>query len=129
MRECYCCGSTKTYVDKKSGTPTWLSNKIEDQWLCVRCYNRLIIAYKWAPIQNPVKNKRRINFRGRRILIKTNPRTGYCTLCSNNIHNGTCERTAIHHLEYHVENPLQNTIEVCTKCHVLITKGKLLVHY
>ena len=73
-------------------------------------YN-LINNAKWNPINNPINNPKAIKFKGKRTHVKENPRTGICSKCG---YNG---RTAMHHLQYHKEDPLKDTIELCLSCH------------
>lgn len=54
---------------------------------------------------------KRILFFNRRIELDKNPRTGKCSMCGNE------GRTEIHHIKYHEDDPLKDTIEVCAKCH------------
>ena len=68
-------------------------------------------------------NSRRLVYKDKRIVLKANPRTGYCSLCPNNIWNESCERTSMHHFaEYHEDDPLKDTIELCNYCHGIITR-------
>ena len=55
---------------------------------------------------------------GRKVSFKRRVRTGYCSRCSNNIHDGSCKRTALHHIQYHDDDPLKDTIELCGACHL-----------
>jgi hypothetical protein len=59
-------------------------------------------------------DKHRILFKGRRILLKSNPRKGFCQVC------GYAGATDMHHLEYHDDDPLQGAIELCNRCHAKI---------
>lgn len=106
-RICLNCLSDKTYIDNR-GVSQW--HKFLDGYLCTRCHSNL---------ENPEKNKRRIRFtfKDKRILLPDNPRTGYCSKCSNNIYDGSCKVTHLHHTKYDVKNPLENTIELCVGCH------------
>lgn len=53
----------------------------------------------------------RILFKAKRILLDKNPRLGICSMC------GQKGRTEMHHIKYHVKDPLRDTIEVCARCH------------
>lgn len=53
----------------------------------------------------------RILFGKERIELGSKPRTSKCSMC------GAKGRTEIHHIKYHKDNPLKDTIEVCTRCH------------
>ena len=56
-------------------------------------------------------HERRITYKGMRIQLKFNPRTGKCKWC------GREGKTEIHHIEYHDDDPLKDTIELCKSCH------------
>lgn len=56
---------------------------------------------------------KRILFLDKRIQLDKNPRIGKCSMC------GTTGRTEIHHIKYHKNDPLKDTIEVCAHCHRL----------
>lgn len=54
---------------------------------------------------------RRILFVNKRIELDRNPRTGKCLMCGN------IGRTEMHHIQYHRDDPLKETVEVCARCH------------
>ncbi len=56
-------------------------------------------------------NTRRLKFKNKMIHVKDNPRTGFCSLCN---YTGV---THIHHIVYHDDDPLKDTIELCPSCH------------
>jgi len=92
------------------------SNRYHAKGYCNKCYCKLITNPKWRSINN----KRRIKFKGKHILLKENPRTGVCSLCN---HHG---RTNTHHFaEYHDDDPLKDTIELCVSCHHKAHGGRL----
>jgi hypothetical protein len=66
----------------------------------------------------PVYNKKRVRFKGKQIFTKLMPRTGYCSKCSNNIFDGSCKITVIHHIQYHDDDILKDTVELCVSCHI-----------
>ena len=66
---------------------------------------------KWHPIYGP----RRIRFKGKRIQLKDNPRTGICKQCDRK------GLTHIHHTQYDEYNPMKYTIELCVSCHAYET--------
>lgn len=115
-RLCLNCGSTTTYVDKRGWTH-WRHYK--DGFLCHRCESRLIwnpiLNKKWNKITNakwhPINDPKRIRFKDKRIILKENPRTGICSLCRSQ------GLTHIHHIKYHEDDPLRDTIELCNRCH------------
>lgn len=118
-RVCYNCGSNKTT----------LRNKVYERWynidkgtLCHKCYQKL----KGYPRYNNPNNKEFNNkhnpnklwFRNKTILLYWNPRTGYCSQCTNNIYDGSCNRTHMHHsLGYYIIFPWYGIIELCASCH------------
>jgi len=72
------------------------------------------------------RNSKNILFKGKRTNTGQLPRTGYCSLCDNNIYDGTCKRTSIHHFaQYHDDDPLKDTIELCNSCHAYETNNNI----
>ena len=59
---------------------------------------------------------KRIAFKGKRLLLKEDPRIGICQLCGA-VRGMDCKKTHMHHIKYHPDDPLKDTIEVCGKCH------------
>lgn len=96
MKHCFTCGSDKTY---------------RNQWprgLCKKCYNKFT---------NP--KRIRVWFKKKVIMLKENPRIGVCSRCGK-----TNCKTDIHHIVYHDDDPLKDTIELCTPCHKHIHHSK-----
>jgi len=60
---------------------------------------------------------RRITFKGKRFMLKENPRTGICSNCNKSVNNGEIKKTHMHHEKYDENNPLAHTIELCAGCH------------
>ena len=122
-RICYNCGSNNTYIKKSNGRPHWIN--IEGNAWCLKCYNKVFIHPKWSCIHyllngkhwNSIRNPKHMKFKDRIIVLKQNPRTGFCSWCPNNIHDRSCKRTHIHHIEYHNDDPLKKTVEICASCH------------
>ena len=135
MRFCINCNSNTTYK-RKSGYSNWY--KTENGFLCQKCYHKLIANPKITPeyrkpyndTRNPelIKkfNGRRMKFKDKIIFLKENPRKGVCGYCGKKIgdefvnHKGETDiikKTDIHHEEYHLDNPLKNSIELCVSCH------------
>jgi len=75
--------------------------------------------------KNDRQSPLRISFRGRRILLKSNPRTGVCSNCKSSVAKGEIKQTNIHHTKYHYDDPLKDTIELCVKCHNIETKKEI----
>ena len=65
-------------------------------------------------------NSRRIEFKGKNISFKENPRTNVCSVCGRKYPDELKEQTCIHHIKYDPENPLANTVELCRSCHLSI---------
>ena len=63
-------------------------------------------------------NERRIEFQGRNINFKENPRTNVCSKCGKKYPDKLKEQTSMHHQEYDPKNPLANTVELCRSCHL-----------
>ena len=52
-----------------------------------------------------------IMFKGKRIPLVYDPRKHVCVMC------GFHGRTHMHHKQYHENNPVRDTIELCSSCH------------
>ena len=58
-------------------------------------------------------NPQRLKYKGKQIRINVNPRTGVCSWCGRQD-----MQTQMHHFaEYHDDDPLKDTIELCASCH------------
>jgi len=117
MRVCFSCNSTKTYLNCGKW-PQW--NKVDwfvPLWFCDKCrghYLRMAWRIRYGL-------KRYTLYHGIRLQDKTQPRTGYCSQCSNNVHNGTCKITNMHHRYYLRICPWFGRIELCASCHSKIS--------
>lgn len=119
MRECYSCGSIKTYLNH------WYRNRPLEQWLCNKCNLHLITNPKWKPITSPITNKkwsqinnsRRLWFRDRVAKLTYVIKSGHCSKCSNNIFDKSCKATHMHHWAYIIIFPWFGTEELCASCH------------
>jgi len=107
MRICLNCSSKTTRIHKtKNGTPYEHWAKYKDGFICNRCYEKLI--------NRPKRNARLLRWTpiDKQIPLKVNPRKGICQIC------GKVGKTNIHHFaEYHDDDPLKDTIELCVPCH------------
>jgi hypothetical protein len=135
---CHNCGSTTTYMIKGK-YPQWF--KHNKDWYCSRCHTKnyrknnldSTRAYgrnywkknpdklkahndKWNPITHAKSGPRRIRYKHKRIYLKNNPRTGKCQNCDKKIGEGI-KLTAMHHIRYHDDDALKDTIELCVSCH------------
>jgi len=90
----------------------WYSDN-KGGFYCNKCRAMLLIT----PEMRRQRNERRIKFRNKQVTLSHNPRTGYCSWCTNNIHDGSCKKTQIHHREYHEDDFLKDTVELCASCH------------
>ena len=107
-RVCYGCGSETTYIDKRNAT-LWYTNERTSMVICNRCYNRIFL------------NPRRINPRGKKHMsLKENPRKGICCKCGK-----VGGKTDMHHTQYHDDDILKDTIELCASCHAKLTRTEL----
>ena len=62
----------------------------------------------------------------KKIFLKENPRKGICHKCHRKVGDeyvncfgqiAIVKQTQIHHLEYHHNDPLKDTVELCASCH------------
>ena len=97
-RVCVKCGSTDTYFDEYYH---WYRKRVG--FYCDKCHNK-------------ERNDRRVNFRGKQFILKSNPRIGVCNWCRAIVPFDT-SRTVMHHEEYNIKEPGEHIIELCPKCH------------
>jgi len=72
-------------------------------------------------IKNPEYwKKRAMTYLGRQRFYDLEIKTGVCYLCKRNEWPQQSKTTVLHHLKYEHKEPLNWTIEVCTKCHYKI---------
>lgn len=140
-RICSNCNSNKTRKVKA------INGKFYDSWfkynggyICLKCYMKLIHhpryyknnrdriidnGKKWyeenhdkPEVIERIKrwNSRKMIFKRKQIYVKENPRIGVCNLCRAVV-PFDCKVTNIHHIAYHEEDPLKDTIELCARCH------------
>jgi len=125
-RTCVACDSTTTYRNKL-GIEKWVSH--DGNWFCHKCYDKYIhnpVYHVNCKEWNDRNNKNDILFKGKSIQLKYNPRKGQCTKCNLKIGDlyincegkwAVLKRTCLHHIEYHDDDPLKDTIELCVACH------------
>jgi hypothetical protein len=107
--KCAACDSTETYMSGK-GRPLWC---IHDGYrMCRKCYRKYVYNPVYNPIYNKIYHVKSIMFKDKRINVGVNPRTGKCSWCD------FVGITQIHHKEYHDDDPLKDTIELCPSCHM-----------
>jgi len=128
-RVCAVCGLDKTYI-RNTGQPIWFTNKPTNLFICAKCHKK----YFWIRKQPQIKtkesirltNQKQILFRHKHTRVGYNPRIGICSWCNRKIGDvyvnsagkkTTLKQTAMHHVEYHDDDPLKDTIELCNPCH------------
>lgn len=112
-RVCSRCNSDETLLSyTKKGYPyqRWTKDG-EGGWLCDRCYKKVV----FTPERRRKWNERAMKFKDKMLFLKSNPRTGTCSRC------GKTGMTHIHHIAYHDDDPLKDTIELCLSCHGIET--------
>lgn len=81
---------------------------------------------RWNDISYQKMRHKGIRFKLKCIHLKHNPRTGVCQRCRKKIGDeyinwygkvNIIKKTDMHHIEYHEDNPLEDTIELCMSCH------------
>lgn len=134
-RVCCICGSKDTYI-RKCGIPDWAN--LDGKPCCKSCLMKIkwnkTYMKKWNPINIIRNSKKNIKFKGKNVWLGKNPRIGFCNLCKkhvgdeyiNSLGNKTViKRTAMHHINYHEDDILKDTIELCQSCHMKITQKKI----
>jgi len=58
-----------------------------------------------------------ITYKDKQVYVEENPRNGVCNYCRRVRDNTYKKQFAIHHVQYHDDNPLKDTIESCPACH------------
>lgn len=111
-RICAACDSNTTRLNEYKN-PCWRNH--DGYWLCSKCYNVYVLNPVYNPIHIPTSNKRRMKFKDKIIHLKINPRKGVCQVCLKKV--GEVKRTNIHHIQYHDNDPLKDTVELCNSCH------------
>jgi hypothetical protein len=110
-RVCVICSVTET---------KWSWHRGFIGWLCHRCYVRTVLNPIWNKKRTPEiskkYNSRQLTFKGKQVYLKENPRKGVCSICNSKVGEGI-KNTSMHHIQYHPEDPLKDTIELCTSCH------------
>ena len=119
MRVCAACDSTTTYTNPKTGHMQWHIH--DGYWFCHKCFEHYIHGPIYAPVRNakwnPINSVRRQLYKYKSINHKKNPRKGICELCGA-IKGINCKQTNLHHIDYHDDDPLKDTIELCASCHM-----------
>lgn len=112
------CGIEEVYNGKKWKVMWYKEN---GKPICNRCYCRL------RPKEyRKLYNDRRITFLGKVYCLTWNIRTGYCSFCSNNVFDGSCPKTEMHHYFYVPIMVWCCTEERCHSCHNIETNKYIL---
>jgi ribosomal protein L31 len=125
-RVCINCGKNYTRIEKnyRNGRfyPRWAN--IDGKCHCWWCWKAIVDSKRPRVVEyNNKRNHTRITFKDKRIRLNTKePRTGRCSWCTNNIKDGSCKRTSLHHRKYILGLPLEHTIEICNSCHIKETR-------
>lgn len=70
---------------------------------------------KWQN-EHPDYDKHSVRFKQRRVRLSFTPRNGRCEECGKEV-GIDIKRTSLHHNQYHDEDVLKDTIELCDSCH------------
>jgi hypothetical protein len=60
-----------------------------------------------------------LSYKGQVVILEEDQRIGVCNLCRA-VASFDCALTQMHHVQYHDDDPLRDTIEVCPSCHRLL---------
>lgn len=80
------------------------------------------INKKWNPINNP----KMMRFKGKFVVLKEKPNREQCQVCNRKIGDKyinwygeitTVKRIHIHHIQYHNDDHLKDTLMLCASCH------------
>lgn len=112
-RICFECGSDTTRVrfttfshdknGKQYRAEDWYKNENGNR-ICNKCYRAK-------------RSKREMRFLGKKITLSFKIRKGICSKCGNNIFDGSCKNTNMHHIFYVPILVWFGTIELCASCH------------
>ena len=131
-RFCYVCGNDKTSHNSK-GCENWYHPLGKDKPVCDGCYDRdfygpqyrqkLRLTSKYKE-RYKIDAAKRYRYPGKRITSNFIQRTGYCSLCPNNLYDATCKRTYMHHWFYIIIFPWFGREELCNRCHNAVHNPK-----
>ena len=129
QRKCSVCNAVTTYVDPR-GYEVWYIDK-DVGLLCKRCYDKRryelnkerILEYNRGyqeahKEEHRKHNRRRVSFKGRQIHVESCPRLGQCPECGRRVGVDAIKITNRHHDEYHNDDVLKDTRELCVSCHM-----------
>jgi len=98
--------------------------RYQDSLICEKHYDKLITNPKLPKGWSRKYHEKDILFLKKRLRLSWIIRTGYCSICSNNIHNGSCKLTSMHHWFYLPIMVWACTEERCNSCHAIITRKR-----
>ena len=122
MKQCSICGSTTTYISHERLKPREKWRRHGKDIHCEKCHNKHCSNPKYKPSYN----SRMMWFKDKLILLKERRLTGKCDWCGKKKGDlfinrdrklAIIKRTHTHHIEYHQDDPLKDTIELCASCH------------
>ncbi|MEX0854374.1 MAG: hypothetical protein WD018_01240 [Nitrosopumilaceae archaeon] len=67
--------------------------------------------------------KRTLTYGRKKLFFPAEIKTGTCFFCKKEGRAQRSKTTVLHHVKYNNDDPLEWTIEVCTKCHYHIDQG------
>lgn len=125
---CAICNSNITRVSKNKPTSVhpegeryWKWYNTENGKICAKCYDRLYKSKfpEKAKLQNKKRNSNRLKYKEKYVRVKELVKTGECEWCPNNVYDGSCKHTQLHHKEnkYNDEDFLDEVTELCPSCH------------
>lgn len=108
---CYSCGTENSL---ECGKQHWYHNHdMEQNRLCKKCYDKLIHNKSFKhKLAKRNWTKKTIFYKGVRIAVRKIVRLGICKKCGK-----TDCKTELHHIQYHDDDPMKDTIELCSSCH------------
>lgn len=130
-RICAHCGNNTTYKTPR-GKEDWFD--IEGKPWCKSCYFKVFEYPKKKVKWGSIHSHRRVGFKGSSKSVKENPRIGFCNICKKWVGEEYINRfgqktpitkTDMHHINYHEDNPLKDTLELCSSCHAKISKKQI----
>ena len=140
QRKCSVCNAVTTYVDPR-GYEVWYIDK-DVGLLCKRCYDKRryelnkerILEYNRGyqeahKEEHRKHNRRRVSFKGRQIHVESCPRLGQCPECGRKVGVDAIKMTNRHHDEYHNDDVLKDTRELCVSCHMKELRGSVDARY
>lgn len=139
-RICAKCGLKTRLVLRKNGKYYYDWRNVNGECWCFKCWNRIISApkmnKKWNPIHKKIYGKRRFQFKDKSVYHTEVPRTGQCTVCRKRIGDTYLNKrwkeriiklTHMHHIDYHENSPIDETVELCVSCHGKVSMGRMFL--